>query len=310
MSVLDAATRGVSYPYMPSIVGKKRGNQTYNYLVESARVNGKPRIVDQQYLGSAEEVTARLAGAPAGTPERTQHKKFGDLAAEWATLGRAAGRRGHRRGVRGPASRRRGHGGDLPGVGHPEPGRRAVLEAGLRRLVGYHRGPRFTKVAVPATDHRRFWDAMNALDTAKLVAAERVLNTAMVTEFDLDASALALDMTKSATFIDSTNDRAPIARRGHAKQKGHDLRLVGLGLGRHPRRRGAAGVPPLPRGPPRRDPVRRRARRTHLPLPHPVPRGPRRGRTHRGVRRRAEQRRELRAPGSDRAALRRVPAPQ
>ncbi len=34
---------------MASIVGKKRGNQTYYYLVESARVNGKPRIVEQQY---------------------------------------------------------------------------------------------------------------------------------------------------------------------------------------------------------------------------------------------------------------------
>ncbi len=32
------------------------------------------------------------------------------------------------------------------------------------------------------------------------------------------------------TFIDSTNDRAPIAARGKAKQKRNDLRLVGLGL--------------------------------------------------------------------------------
>jgi hypothetical protein len=73
---------------MPSIVGKKRGNQTYYYLVESARVDGKPRIVDQQYLGSAEEVMAKLSGAPEGTPTRTQHKKFGDLAAVWAILDR------------------------------------------------------------------------------------------------------------------------------------------------------------------------------------------------------------------------------
>ena len=73
---------------MPSIVGKKRGNQTYYYLVESARVDGKPRIVDQQYLGSAEEVMARLSGAPQGSPTRTQHKQFGDLAAVWAILGR------------------------------------------------------------------------------------------------------------------------------------------------------------------------------------------------------------------------------
>ena len=47
--------------HMASIVGKKRGNQTYYYLVESARVDGKPRIVDQQYLGSAQEVMARLS---------------------------------------------------------------------------------------------------------------------------------------------------------------------------------------------------------------------------------------------------------
>jgi hypothetical protein len=30
---------------MASIVGKKRGTATYYYLVESARVHGKPRIV-------------------------------------------------------------------------------------------------------------------------------------------------------------------------------------------------------------------------------------------------------------------------
>jgi len=73
---------------MPSIVGKKRGNQTYYYLVESARVDGKPRIVDQQYLGNAEEVMARLTGAPEDSPSRTQHKKFGDLAAVWGILDR------------------------------------------------------------------------------------------------------------------------------------------------------------------------------------------------------------------------------
>jgi len=91
-------------------------------------------------------------------------------------------------------------------------------------------GPRFTKVPVAATDHRRFWDAMDRLDTDKLAAAERAISTAMVTEFGLDLSGLALDMTNFATFIDSTNDKAPIAQRGHAKQKRGDLRLVGLGL--------------------------------------------------------------------------------
>jgi transposase len=46
----------------------------------------------------------------------------------------------------------------------------------------------------------------------------------------LDLAGLVLDITNFATFIDSGNQRAPIAARGKAKQKRTDLRLVGLGL--------------------------------------------------------------------------------
>ena len=38
---------------------KKKANTIYHYVVESARVDGKPRIVHQTYLGTAESV-ARL----------------------------------------------------------------------------------------------------------------------------------------------------------------------------------------------------------------------------------------------------------
>ena len=220
----------VYYPYMASIVGKKRGNQTYYYLVTSARVDGKPRIVDQQYLGSAEEVMARLSGAPAGAPERTQHKKFGDLAAVWGIIQRL----GVIEAIDEACGPRRADAGASVGT--------YVALAALNRVVApcsklafadwwaTTAGPRFTKVPVTATDHRRFWDAMDVLDTKKIAAAERAISTAMVTEFGLDLSGLALDMTNFATFIDSANDRAPIAQRGHAKQKRNDLRLVGLGL--------------------------------------------------------------------------------
>jgi transposase len=215
---------------MASIVGKKRGNQTYYYLVESARVNGKPRIVQQEYLGSAQEVMDRLSGAPAGRPERAQHKGFGDLAAVWGILDRL--------GVAGAIDEvcgsRRSDAGASVGT--------YLALATLNRVVApcsklafeqwwaTTAGPRFTKVPVAATDHRRFWDAMDNLDTAKLAAAERAISTAMVNEFGLDLSGLALDMTNFATFIDSANEAAPIAQRGHAKQKRNDLRLVGLAL--------------------------------------------------------------------------------
>jgi transposase len=230
VSVLDMADRKVYYPYMASIVGKKRGNQTYYYLVESARVDGKPRIVDQQYLGSAQEVMARLSGAPAGSPERTQHKKFGDLAAVWGILARL----GVAEAIDAVCEPRRSDAAASVGTYLALATLNRVVEP--RSKLGFAQwwantaGPRFTKVPVAATDHRRFWDAMDQLDTDKLADAERAISTAMVTEFGLDLSGLALDMTNFATFIDSTNDKAPIAQRGHAKQKRGDLRLVGLGL--------------------------------------------------------------------------------
>jgi transposase len=230
VSVLDLAGQLVYYPYMASIVGKKRGNQTYYYLVESARVDGKPRIVAQEYLGSAQEVMDRLSGAPAGRPERTQHKAFGGLAAVWGILDRL----GVADAIDEVCGPRRSDAGASVGTYLALATANRVVapcsKLGFEQWWATTAGPRFTKVPVAATDHRRFWDAMDNLDTAKLAAAERAIAATMTAEFGLDLSGLALDMTNFATFIDSANDRAPIAKRGHAKQKRGDLRLVGLAL--------------------------------------------------------------------------------
>ena len=51
-------------------------------------MNGKPRIVSQQYLGSAEEIAERLSASGPGEPARTQHLAFGDMAAVWGVLER------------------------------------------------------------------------------------------------------------------------------------------------------------------------------------------------------------------------------
>jgi hypothetical protein len=89
---------------------------------------------------------------------------------------------------------------------------------------------RWVKVPAAALDHRRFWDAMDLLPVPQLAGIERRIGQAMAAQFGLDLSGLVLDMTNFATFIDSANEKAPIAQRGKAKQKRNDLRLVGLGL--------------------------------------------------------------------------------
>jgi transposase len=215
---------------MASIIEKRRADgRTYYYLVESARVDGKPRIVSQQYLGSATEVMAKLSGASAGTPVRSQHKKFGDLAAVWSVLARL-----NVVGVIDEVAPRYANAAVSVGT--------YIALAIANRIVepcsklafadwwATTSGSRWVKVDDAALDHRRFWDAMDRLDAVQLQTIETRLSRAMVTEFGLDLTGLALDMTNFATYIDTGNGRAPIAQRGKAKQKRTDLRLVGLAL--------------------------------------------------------------------------------
>jgi transposase len=214
---------------MPSIVGKRVNGSTYYYLVESARVDGKPRIVSQQYLGSAAEVIAKLSGPYAGPPVRTQHKAFGDIAAVWAMLERL----GLARIVDEVAPR---YANAAAGVGTYlalAVLNRIVAPASKSALADWWAttsAPRWAGLPDAALDHRRFWDATNRLDPAALEAIETAVGRALVADFGLDLSGLVLDMTNFATYLDSGNDAAPIAQRGKAKQKRTDLRLVGLGL--------------------------------------------------------------------------------
>src|SRR5512135_3152850 len=215
---------------MTSIVGKKRGEATYYYLVESARVGGKPRIVSQEYLGTAEELAAAMRGGGLGLPDRVQHKDFGAVAAAWGMLedlGVAAI-------IDQVAGARRSDAGASAGT--------YLVLAALNRLADpcSKRGfadwwartaaPRFTKIPASVLDHRRFWDAMHAVPLEALEEISRRIAVRIAGEFGLDCSSVALDMTNFAAFIDTGNGKAPIAQRGKAKQKRSDLRLAGLGL--------------------------------------------------------------------------------
>jgi transposase len=215
---------------MASLVGKRRGGRTYYYLVESARVAGKPRIIAQQYLGSGEELAARLSQAGPGEPTRTHHQAFGDLAAAWQVLERLQVARA----VDDQVGSRRADAAASVGT--------YLALAALNRVVAPRSklgfaswwqttaGDRLVRLPAAALDHRRFWDAMDTLQVRALRAAERTIAARMVEVFDLDLAGLVLDMTNFATFVDSANQRNTIAQRGHAKQKRLDLRLVGVGL--------------------------------------------------------------------------------
>jgi transposase len=214
-----------------SLYSKRVNGKTYYYLREMARVDGKPKMVSERYLGSAEQITAAVdAQDAAALPQRTRHLAFGDVAAVWGMLNRLE----LASMVDQVVGTRRSDAGASVGT--------YLALATLNRVVapcsklGFAdwwattAADRFTRIPARVLDHRRFWDAMAAVEADQLVEIERRLALRMVDVFGLDASAVALDMTNFATYIDSTNTRAGIAQRGKAKQKRSDLRLVGLGL--------------------------------------------------------------------------------
>src|SRR6266852_9990235 len=143
---------------MASLYPKKIGGKTYWYLREMARVDGKPKMVSERYLGSAAEIAAAIEGREAAVlPERTRHLAFGDVAAAWgiledlgvtAIIDQAAGPR--------PA-------------GQPLSTGTYLALAALNRLVApcskaafadwwkTTAADRFTKIPVSALDHRRFY---------------------------------------------------------------------------------------------------------------------------------------------------------
>jgi len=216
---------------MASLYPKKIGGKTYWYLREMARVDGRPKMVSERYLGTAADIAAAVgAREAAALPERTRHLAFGDVAAAWGIL-EDLGVAGVIDGITGPRP-----------AGQPLSTGTYLALAALNRLVapcskaGFAdwwkttAADRFTRIGASALDHRRFWDAMHAITREQLEEASRAIAVQIVQASGVDVSSVALDMTNFATFIATANGKAPIAQRGKAKQKRSDLRLVGLGL--------------------------------------------------------------------------------
>lgn len=217
---------------MGTLTRKLKGGKAYWYYVESARVGGKPRVVHQVYLGTAENVVRSLQEGTRPEPLRATARQFGLPAALWLEA-LDSGLWDSLLTVWPP--RRRG-----PSVAH------YLLLAALHRICAG--GPK-TEVAewYAGTVLRRvwgfkperftsqaFWDAFEGIDQtvefpadpltrAQLAVVERWRARAV-----LGGSILAYDTTNFHTFIDTRNERCSLARRGINKQKRHDLRQVGM----------------------------------------------------------------------------------
>jgi transposase len=208
-----------------TIVRKRKGGREYFYWVRSARVAGKPRIVEQVYLGTAE---ALRASRRRQEPILGRRRAAGPLVF-WAEAERLGLREVIDAEVRAEA---------LPAsVGSYLQlvvcNRAHAPCAKLRLRAWYERTALASELglAASALDHRRVWDAMDAVSEQAIERIEQALVRRLLELGELeDGELLVFDPTNLFTFVASANERAELPRRGHSKQGRHDLRQVGLAL--------------------------------------------------------------------------------
>jgi len=222
------------YPIMAALISKKKGNKLYYYLVESARVEGKPRIVQQTYLGTADRLADLLKQRTAPIPLAATTREFGLPGALWL------------------AAQRSGVWDVLKSM-WPEP-RSGPSIAHYLLLAVIHRicqpGPK-TEVAdwyrstilqplwsfsPERFRSQDFWDAFDQIHVEgdaggradELEEAQQRLLAVWKDKQLVGRRLLAYDTTNFYTWTASTNQRNSLAQRGHNKQGRHNLRQVGL----------------------------------------------------------------------------------
>jgi len=221
---------------MASIISKKKANKLYYYVVESGRVDGKPRITHQVYLGSAEKVAAMVQERSAPLPLSATSRKAGLPGALWLTA-RQSGVFDLLQSIWPPP--RSG-----PSTAHYlllaafnricDPGPKTEVADWYQSTVleSLWRFPpeRFTSQA--------FWDCFDQIklspigsDVGKADELDRAQLQLLALWKDkqmVSHRLLSYDTTNFYTFVASTNNRNTLAQRGHNKQGRHNLRQVGL----------------------------------------------------------------------------------
>jgi len=225
---------------MSSLITKWKKNKPYLYWVRSARVEGKPRIVEQIYLGPRERGLEQLrtqgTGAlhPGATPplQTVQTREFG-ASALFSDLAQDLGLIDLINAHVPPAPARRrtslsvGHYLTLAAVN------RAIWPQSKRAFAEWYQETVLSRLAPTASEElssQRFWDHMNLFEAHHFDLIQRELLTRIRQRFPLSEQFLIYDTTNYYTFIHTFNSRPSLPQRGRNKQKRHDLRQLSLAL--------------------------------------------------------------------------------
>lgn len=215
---------------MASIAKKLIKGIPYYYARECQRVNGKPKIVWQKYLGRADDIVKAFENnaATVVTPKDIRISEFGASTALFDVCKRLK--------LAEIIDKHVAKDTDGPGVGT------YMLVAAINRCIDpcsksqmaeWFDGTslrQLVDIESRQLTSQRFWDNMNRCSTASIQAIENELTTHMVREFGIDLKKILFDGTNFFTFIDTFNDKNTLAQRGKSKEGRKSLRIVGLAL--------------------------------------------------------------------------------
>ena len=214
---------------MPSLTPKLIGGHTYYYARYCQRVDGKPKIVRQVYLGKIDDLVAAAEQSRLPPqPLETEVAAFGDIAALF-DLARRLDLVPLLDSIV-PAKRHQGL----------SPGQylllaainRAVSPTSKLQFADWYRQTtltRFLPADPAALSAQNFWNHMDLVTPEHVLDCEKQITQRLIQRFQLDLRALVYDGTNFFTYI-NTRTAAELPQRGHNKQKRGDLRQVSLGL--------------------------------------------------------------------------------
>jgi transposase len=221
---------------MATIQSKMSRGHKYWYIVESRRVNGKPRPIVLEYLGKAENLLRRLQQ---GIGERLKVKSHSHGAV--AALLVVARKLDVVSVINRYVHSQRAYWPDKPLRNNLTVGATLLL-AGIGRVCmptskrGWWTWAQtasleyLLRLSLSKVDSQHFWDQMDCLPEDAIEKAELDLLRNLQQHYDLGDDTLFYDTTNFYTFVDTENTRCDIAQRARNKQKRNDLRQVGLAL--------------------------------------------------------------------------------
>ena len=213
---------------MATLQKRKSRGKTYWSIVESRRVNGKPRPIILAYLGRAEDLLKRLTE---GIPQRFKSYSHGFVAmllhmAEELQVVETINRHlpEHCKQLRDGFT----VGGSLllAAIGRAcKPTSKGNWYQGFARYTSL---AYLLRMSLSKLDSQHFWDQMEAVPAPAIPLIEEDLIRTMVEKENVTLDTLLCDMSNFFTYIASMNERCSLAQRGKNKQKRMDLRQLGL----------------------------------------------------------------------------------